>query len=404
MPYARPEMSFAARVSAAFALVAWIPMVWLMLRSLRVMPRLPPAHEPGPERWPKISLLVPARNEGAQLEAALRSKLALDYPELEVVLINDRSTDDTGAIAQRLAAEHPRLKVVTIDALAPGWLGKVHALARGVEASTGEWLLFSDADIFYRPDMLRRAMHHCLDQRLDFLAALPRFLPRSFVLDAALADSLRLVLIATQADRIADPTSNAAIGAGIFGLVRRAAYDATAGFEWLRMEVGDDIAFGQMMKDSGARCGAVDASRSLSLTMYHSIGGLVHGVGKAANAPSGYRLVPHLVASSVALAIPAVPWVALALGLAAGDAWSAAAGAAAAALQLGSAIAGAVAYGMSPVPALFSPLAGLMVAGIIGVTGLRNQLRGSLSWRDTHYSFAELRAGQRIRAPWKGRN
>lgn len=137
-------------VLAAVGAFLWASLSVLVVRAVFKLPRLEQVKAPAPESWPRVSFIVPACNEGAEIEAALRSKLRLDYPSLQVVLVDDRSTDDTGTIADRLAAEDSRLTVLHLRELPAGWLGKVHALRRGLDQATGEWLLFSDADIRHR--------------------------------------------------------------------------------------------------------------------------------------------------------------------------------------------------------------------------------------------------------------
>src|SRR3569832_996684 len=136
------------------------------IRSLRALPPLT-----GP--LPRVSIVIPARNEERNLEEALRSILALDYDNLEIDVVDDRSTDRTGEILDRMAAAEPRLRIVHVRELPPGWLGKNHALWLGAEKATGEYLLFTDADIVMDPSTLRRAVGLMLSDGLDHLPASP---------------------------------------------------------------------------------------------------------------------------------------------------------------------------------------------------------------------------------------
>ena len=105
-----------------------------------------------------MSILVAGRDEEEKLPAALETFLALDYPRYEVVAVDDRSVDRTGQILRAAAANDSRLRILRVDSLPPGWLGKPHALQQAYENSTGEWLVFTDADVHFRPDLLRRAL------------------------------------------------------------------------------------------------------------------------------------------------------------------------------------------------------------------------------------------------------
>src|SRR5437762_12803621 len=120
-------------------------------------------------QWPRVSLIAPARNEERHIEAAVRSLTRLDYSNLEVTIINDRSTDRTGQILDSLASEFPQLNVVHLTELPPGWLGKNYAMQLGADRSGGEWLLFTDADIVYEPTALRRAMLYADYYGIDHL-------------------------------------------------------------------------------------------------------------------------------------------------------------------------------------------------------------------------------------------
>ncbi len=114
-----------------------------------------------PAQWPTVSVLVPAKNEEDTLFAAMQSLLQVDYPALEIILINDRSTDRTGEIIERLALLDSRVRQIHIDHLPDGWLGKVHALHQGIDVSSGEWLLFTDADIHFAPQTFHFPRKSC---------------------------------------------------------------------------------------------------------------------------------------------------------------------------------------------------------------------------------------------------
>ena len=115
------------------------------------------------------------------MEAAARALLALDYPALEVVAVDDRSTDATGRILDRLAASDPRLRVRHVSDLPPGWLGKNHAMAEGAASATGDWLLFTDADVHFAPDALKRSMAFALRHGLGHCVAFPHFVAPGFL-------------------------------------------------------------------------------------------------------------------------------------------------------------------------------------------------------------------------------
>ena len=142
---------------------------------------------PVPSEWPLLTVIVPARDEGPNVEAGLRSLLASDYPRFEIIAVDDRSTDETGAIMDRLAAGDPRLRVIHVGELPVEWLGKNHAMHVAAQSARGEVLLFTDGDVLFQPETLRLAMLVFERQRLDHLCLLCEFIPGGFWENAAVA-------------------------------------------------------------------------------------------------------------------------------------------------------------------------------------------------------------------------
>jgi cellulose synthase/poly-beta-1,6-N-acetylglucosamine synthase-like glycosyltransferase len=215
---------------AAFALLSCAAWLWSARCTWRTLRDLPDLDDelPEPPRWPSLSLVVPARDEAHTIETALRSRLDDDYPALEVVVVDDRSKDATGALLDALARVEARLAVVHVRELPAGWLGTVHALARGAELARGEWLLFSDADVHVTPGTLRRAVALAEARELDLLAVLPRLEGATFALEIALCGFLRAFNQSRRLWKVADPDDPAHVGVGAFNLVRRSALERTA--------------------------------------------------------------------------------------------------------------------------------------------------------------------------------
>ncbi len=228
---------------------------WATARIVRAIPVLLDDPSAPPAQWARLSLVVAARDEAETLGPAVRSRLAEGYPELEVVLVDDRSTDGTGAVVDTLASEDPRVRAVHVTRLPPGWLGKLHALSEGLRLATGEWLLFSVADVHLAPGTLLRAVAFSEAHRLDHLSILPQLIPVSWLVDAALASFSRTGMVLGRVGLVSDPRSKVGGRVGAFGLVRRSALERSPGIEHLRLEVADDLALGQMLKASarGAR-------------------------------------------------------------------------------------------------------------------------------------------------------
>ncbi|HVT99504.1 MAG TPA: glycosyltransferase [Acidobacteriaceae bacterium] len=209
-----------------------------------------------PNRLPQVTVIVPARDEGAAIEATLRSLLAQTIP-LEILAVDDRSTDATGAIMDRIAAEAQTLgkylRVIHIEELPPGWLGKPHAMALAGRQTATPWLLFTDGDILFRQDTLERALRYAEDSA-DHLVLLPTLLLKTAGERMMAAIFQSLTLLAWRPWKVADPKARReSIGMGAFNLVRSEAYRAVGGFEAAPLEVLEDLRLGYAIKRSGYR-------------------------------------------------------------------------------------------------------------------------------------------------------
>lgn len=202
--------------------------------------------------FPKISIIFSARNESAGLRPALASLLAQDYPDYEVIAVNDRSDDDTMQVMQSFAAD-PRLKVIPVKDLPSGWLGKNHGLHQGYLRSEGDWLLFTDADVIFKPDTLTSALTFVKGRGWDHLTLVPemilsRWIEKVFVVYFVLAFFMRFRPWAA-----AESRSGAFVGIGAFNLVSRRIYEACGTHRAIPMKVIDDVELGKLIKLGGFR-------------------------------------------------------------------------------------------------------------------------------------------------------
>ena len=209
-----------------------------------------------PSNHPRVSIIVPACNEEADIEQGLSGLLALDYDNYEVIAVNDRSTDRTGEIMDRVAASpaaHGRLRVVHVTELPPGWLGKTHAMwSAGLQAG-GDWLLFTDADVLFKPDVLRRALAYAESENADHVVVFPRIIMKRPGEKMMIAFFQTLFTFGHRPWRVADPETKDHMGVGAFNLVRRTAYEAVGTYKALRMEVLDDMKLGKVLKNARFR-------------------------------------------------------------------------------------------------------------------------------------------------------
>lgn len=385
-----------AGVLAALCSV-WLLQAALVFKHLAELRTLADVDAPEPSRWPRVSAIIPSRDEADELPRALASRLADGYPDLELVVVDDRSRDETPQVLARLAGEDPRVKPVRVDELPERWLGKVNALARGVEAASGEWLLVSDADIHFEPGALARAVAVCEHEALDFLALVPEFRSRGVVVDVLWSVFIRVFCLACSPKAVRDPRSRAAAGSGSFMLVRASAYARTPGFEWLRMETADDMALGLMMKRSGARCDFMNGRGSARVSIYDSLREFYRGVEKNAGSLARSPFAVTAAVMTLAGVVELSPVVAFVVGVHLDIAWLAAVGALAYALATASTVAALRRNTGMVAPALLWPVGwALMASGILRSVWLAKR-RGGVVWRGTFYPVAELLEGQRFR-------
>ena len=229
---------------------------------------------------PPLSVLIPACNEAASIESTALGLLEQTYSDLQLILINDRSTDETGAIIDRLAAENDKITAIHIEMLPDGWLGKVHALHVATVQAAGEWLLYTDADVHFEPNALVELMQFAQANEIDHLAGLPRMKPAGVLIEIAIAAFYTSSMFFVSAKRVANVDDPLAVGVGALNLVRASAFNQTEGFEWLKMETIDDVGLGLMMKRGGGRPLVARAGKQISLHWYQNITEMAGGLEK----------------------------------------------------------------------------------------------------------------------------
>jgi glycosyltransferase involved in cell wall biosynthesis len=267
-------------------------------------------HPVTPQGNPRVAIIVPARNEEASIEQALTRLLALDYDNYEVIAINDRSTDQTGAIMDEVSASsqnrlwsdgRPRpstqeLIVVHVKELPTGWMGKAHAMYTAAKAAPdADWLLFTDADVMFRPDCIRRAIAYAEQERADHVVLFPRMLMEHVGEKMMLSFFQLMFVFGHRPWKVADPKSKDHMGIGAFNLVRRSAYEAVGTYQALRFEVVDDMKLGKVIKNAGfrQRCvigSAVPGKDLLEIRWAVGARGVVHNLTKNFFAVMSFQL------------------------------------------------------------------------------------------------------------------
>ncbi len=361
-------------------LLVWLAAAAEMIEGSRKLPRLdrfaPAADGPG---LPAFTIMVPARNEADTLGPAMRSLLALDYPRFDVIAVDDRSEDGTGDLLDGF--DDPRLTVVHVDELPPGWLGKNHALHLGASRAKGDWLLFTDADVVFAPDTLRRAATALADTGADHLTAMPRLTGASRALKVALPVFSLCFALAQRPWRASDPKSRAYVGIGAFNLVRGAAYTAVGGHAAFADAPHDDLSLGRAMKSAGFRQLCLNADRSLSIQWYRTLPEFVRGLEKGTFAYFNYRLVLVFLVTLELLGF--FVWPVAGLFLLHGSALALDAAAAGAMLALGAL--GAYRLRFCPLYGFAYPLGAVVMVVVLWNGAIKIRRRGGLEWRGTFY-------------------
>jgi len=377
-----------------FQIAFWLIAILWLSKSLAAtfgLPSVPnlldPQHNRSPQGEPSITIIIPARNEAADIAASLHSLLAQDYSHLHIIAVDDRSTDATGAIIDGIAARHPeKLRTLHITELPEGWLGKTHAMALAARLSPTDYLLFTDADVIFHPSAIRLALANAVATHADHLVLVPTTLIHRWDEAAILGFFQTFSLWGARPWRIPDPNSKRdAIGIGAFNLLRREAYQQIGGFESLRMEIVEDVGLGRRIKRAGLAQRIVFGRGLISLHWASGVAGLVSVMTKNLWAAFRFYLWLASLGCLWLLAFCVAPAIALffactrlpAILTIAAIAW---------AYRLLSRHSG-----ISTWNALFFPFAALVFLFALLRSIAVTLQQGGVTWRGTFYPLAELR-------------
>ncbi|MGH9717794.1 MAG: glycosyltransferase [Candidatus Acidiferrales bacterium] len=341
------------------------------------------------ERRPRVSILFAARDEAEKLPQALETLLSLDYPNYEVVAVDDRSVDATGAILEAGARRDARLNPVRVASLPHGWLGKPHALQQASEHSTGEWLVFTDADVHFAPDLLQRTIALAEARGWSHVTLLGR--AKMYTIGEKIAMTFfGLALVGgTRPWAAHNARSQGYSGVGAFQMVRRSAYEKMGTHRRLAMEVIDDMKLGKLAKQAGVRSGAAKAGDAVSVHWHAGVRNMIRGTTKNFFAASGYSLPLALLQIFGLVLLCDVPVVALPLV----HGWARLFAAIAVALPL-IATAGVALEFRAPIAyALTYPIGALIFAWMLARSMIVTLWQGGIVWRGTFYPLDELRRG-----------
>jgi len=376
------------------SVVLLVVIAWLIGHALRqryALARLSAAAPGSPADGPRVAIIVPARDESANIGACLAALLAQDYPRLAIVVVDDESADDTAAIVRRLGTQDRRIVLMQSPPLPPGWTGKVNACAAGARAvaDAAEWLCFVDADIRAQPALIASAIGAASREAIDLLTLAPRQELQSFAERLVLPCGFYLLSFSQNLARMQAADSDDAAATGQFMLIRRAAYEDVGGHAAVSRSIVEDLDLARLMKRRGHRVLMQDATALMSVRTYTDWATLWPGLARTLvdllGGPTA-TLVTTAAGVTLAWAIVLIPAFDLA-GCAAGTqnaclaAVPALVGAAAA---FGLHLAGAAYFRIPLIYGLLFPL-GYTAGAVIALDGLRRRTSGRVRWKGRIY-------------------
>lgn len=358
-----------------------------------------------PEGNPRVSIIVPARNEEETIETALRTLLSLDYANYEVIVVNDRSTDRTGEILERLQKNpqfsqktrelgHPsspssRLRIIQHNELPSGWLGKPHAMWTAANQASGDWLLFTDADVLFKPDSLRRAVAYAESEKADHLVVFPRMImkrPGEFMM---IAFFQTMFMFGHRPWKVADPKAKDHMGVGAFNMIRRSTYAAVGTYQALRMEVLDDMKMGKVVKKAGFAQRNVFGEDLISIRWARGAIGVVNNLTKNFFALLSFQWWRTLISAFGLLYLNLVPF----LGTVFAHGWARLPYAVALSAMLLIYLGMSLRSGVPPYYFLLHPISTLLFTYTLLLSMFLTLWHDGVIWRGTKYPLEELRKG-----------
>ncbi len=384
-------MMYAWWIAGALLALAWASRVLDAGAGMRNIADISRASwDPAPAEGPLVSVIVPARNEQESIAQTLGSLVAQDYRSLEIIAVDDRSSDRTAALMDAAqSGSSGRLRALHVRELPAGWMGKPHAMWTAAQHATGDWLLFTDGDIFFRPDCLRRALAFAQSTGSDHLVLAPRLIMRGVGERMMLIFFRILFFFGHRPWKVSDPTTRDHIGFGAFNLVRRSVYDSIGTHRRLRFEVLDDMKLGKLIKENGFRQDFVIGADLISVRWAKGAMGIVGNLTKNMFSLLRFRW-PRAIGACVALLfLNLAPFA----GVWFAPGWSRS-GYAVALVSLFFIYVGAWRNGeVSPPYFFLHPIAALLFFYAILRSMILTLWRGGVVWRGTFYPLEELRRG-----------
>ncbi len=374
------------------ALFAWMTISsiyhlrWVHRLPVHVYDQVKPSLNDGIQPLENCSVVIAARDEESRIESTVMHLLAQQRTILEIIVVNDRSVDRTGVILSRLSKQFADVRSISVEELPYGWLGKCHACHVGASAATGDWILFTDADCWIKPDVIARALQVAKTERVDHVTLTPGIEGHSIGTQAW--HLAFLISLANWFSGVNRGRPKSYLGMGAFNLVRSSAYRKCGGYEDLKLTVLDDVRLGLLLRRAGYQTRAFVGGDDVECHWGTKVGDMIKIMEKNYYAALDYRLVPAMIASlggTLAWFLAIIgPFTGTAAGIAAG---------------IGMFSISIPAYvlsrrlGWSAACSILTPLIYLCLFYAIFRSAWLTTRQGGVLWRGTHYSLETLREG-----------
>ena len=367
-------------------LILIIAVIFYMTANIIYLVRLQPVVKPI-SNPPRLSVCVPARDEARGIQACLQSLLNQDYPNFEVIAIDDHSTDSTGDIMRTLSQENAHLKVLKAADLPEDWLGKPFALHQAFKIAQGEYLLFTDADLVFQSTTLNTAVHVMRERELDLLTLMPQAEFGSFWERAVQPVIFGFIASLTRFKNVNNPDHKSAMGFGAFLMFRRTAYEKIGGHEAGKADVLEDVLIAKRAKRAGLKMLVADGKQLFSIRMYFGLKEIWFGWQKNMFLAMDKSVVKATYNIFVVLGFLFTPYIILAINIFEQIGW----------FWIGLAMASVVlvsaaAYktcdelGLHRNTAVLFPLGALVMAAIMANSMFQTLVRKKTEWRGRVYS------------------
>ncbi len=281
----------------------------ISLKRLQSLETVAPAGDDQGDKLPLVSVIIPACNEADNIKTTVHGLLQQQYPNLEIILVNDRSSDKTGGVIEELAASHSQVQSLHIQTLPEDWLGKNHALHCGAARASGDYFLFTDADVCLEKTTLSRAISHVLHHNLDHLTLLFRNTTSGGLLNGVIVEAMTGLLLVLRPWRVKEKNAKYFIGIGAFNLVRKTSYYAVGGHKQNALHPIDDIILGKTLHESGFLQDCLRGEAFVTVDWYRNLGDMIGGLMKNVFAFYNFNIFFSLAGAGIILFFSIFPFL-----------------------------------------------------------------------------------------------